>query len=100
VTYWALNAILLGAVALVAFVAVARRRPPRALALLLTLGALLVTTAVFDNVMIAAGLVAYSPSSISGAFVGLAPLEDFAYAIAAAVLLPSVWVLLGGRRAA
>jgi len=31
--------------------------------------------------------------------VGIAPLEDFAYAVAALVLLPSVWVLLGGPKA-
>jgi lycopene cyclase domain-containing protein len=98
-TYWALNAIFLGAAALVAGTAVVVRRPPAAASVLLGLGALLVMTAVFDNVMIGIGLVGYDAGLISGAFIGLAPLEDFAYAIAAAVLLPSVWCLLGGRRA-
>jgi lycopene cyclase domain-containing protein len=55
-------------------------------------------TAVFDNVMIALGLFGYNSQQISGAFIGLAPLEDFAYAIAAVVLLPVLWHLLGGRR--
>ena len=63
-------------------------------ALGVTLGVLLVMTAVFDNVMIGIGLVAYNESLISGAFIGIAPLEDFAYAIAAVVGLPSLWVLL------
>ena len=31
-------------------------------------------------------------------FSGVAPLEDFAYAIAAAILLPSLWMLMEGRR--
>ena len=61
---------------------------------------LLVMTAVFDNVMIAIGLVGYDPALISGAMVGIAPLEDFAYAIAAVVLLPSLWVLLARSRPA
>ena len=60
---------------------------------------LLVLTAIFDNLMIAAGLVAYDDSLTSGIFVGLAPLEDFSYAIAAAVFVPSVWsVLTAGPR--
>ena len=60
---------------------------------------LLVLTAIFDNLMIAAGLVAYDDSLTSGIFVGLAPLEDFSYALAAAVFVPSVWsVLTAGPR--
>ena len=93
-TYWALNAVFLAVVAVVALAAVLSRRRPRWTALGLAAVALLVTTAVFDNVMIAVGLVGYDDALISGAFVGIAPLEDFAYAIAAVVLLPSLWHLL------
>ena len=93
-TYWALNAIFLGAVAVVT--AVAARRLNWA-AVGLTAGVVLVMTAVFDNIMISVGLVAYNPSLITGAFLGVAPLEDFAYAIAAIVGLPSLWVLLGRK---
>lgn len=96
-TYWALNAIFLAVVAVVAIFSLATRRSPRWVAVLIGLGALLVATAVFDNVMIGIGLVGYDRSLISGAFLGIAPLEDFAYAIAAAVLLPSLWTLIGGR---
>lgn len=59
---------------------------------------LLVLTAVFDNLMIAAGLVAYDDALTSGIHIGLAPIEDFAYAIAAAVFVPSAWALLTARR--
>ena len=97
-SYWSLNAIFLAVVAVVAIIAVVRGRRRRWLAVLITLGVLLVVTAIFDNVMIGIGLVGYNHAKISGAFIGVAPLEDFAYAIAAAVLLPSVWMLTEGRR--
>jgi len=97
-TYWSLNAFFLAAVALVALAAVLSRRAPRWKALAVAAVALLATTAVFDNVMIGIGLVDYNPDLISGAFVGVAPLEDFAYAIAAVVLLPALWHLLPARR--
>jgi len=98
-TYWALNAIFLAAVAAVAVVAVLSKRGPRWASVGLVLGVVLLMTAVFDNVMIGVGLVGYSAEKISGAFIGIAPLEDFAYAIAAVVLLPSLWTLIGGKRA-
>ncbi|GAA0991237.1 lycopene cyclase domain-containing protein [Subtercola frigoramans] len=99
-TYWALNAFFL-AVAVVLF-AVARivRRKPAVVPVLVTLAVLLVITAVFDNVMIGIGLVGYNQALISGAFIGIAPLEDFAYAIGAAVLLPALWMLMPARAAA
>ena len=96
-SYWALNAIFLAVVAAVAIVAIARRRAPVWASLAITLGVLLIMTAVFDNVMIGIGLVGYDRALISGAFIGIAPLEDFAYAIAAVVLLPSIWMLAGKR---
>lgn len=97
-TYWALNAIFLAVIiAVVVAATIVRRRRLRWPALAVTLAVLLVMTAVFDNVMIGIGLVAYNESLISGAFIGLAPLEDFAYAIAAVIGLPSLWVLLGRR---
>ena len=98
-TYWALNAIFLGVVAAVAVAAVLSRRGPRWASVGLVLGVVLLMTAVFDNVMIGVGLVGYDEAKISGLFIGIAPLEDFAYAIAAVVLLPSLWCLIGGKRA-
>ena len=98
-TYWALNAIFLGAVAAVALGAVLSKRAPRWASVGLVLCVVLLMTAVFDNIMIGVGLVGYDESKISGAFIGIAPLEDFAYAIAAVVLLPCLWTLSGGTRA-
>jgi lycopene cyclase domain-containing protein len=98
VTYWALDAIFLGAVVLIALATLATRRAPKWVAVLIAAGILLVLTAIFDNVMIGIGLVGYDRALISGIFIGRAPLEDFAYTVAAAVLLPSLWTLLGRKR--
>jgi lycopene cyclase domain-containing protein len=97
-TYWALNAIFLGVVAVVALAAVLTRRGPRWRAVGLAAIPVLVLTAIFDNVLVGLGIVGYDASRISGVLVGVAPLEDFSYAIAALVLLPSVWELASIRR--
>lgn len=97
-SYWALNLIFLSAVAAVALAAVFSRRTHRWTAVAIVTGVLLLLTAVFDNLMIGIGLVGYDEAFIGGLYVGIAPLEDFAYAIAAAVLLPSLWALIGGAR--
>lgn len=55
-------------------------------------------TAVFDNVMIASGLFHYPAEHLSGLRIGLAPLEDFAYPLAAAFLLPAILALLTPRQ--
>lgn len=59
---------------------------------------LCVLTAVFDTLMIAADLYVFDPSKILGVYIVGAPLEDFAYAIAAAVGMPVLWTVLGRRR--
>ncbi|MCU1437459.1 MAG: lycopene cyclase [Naasia sp.] len=64
------------------------------------LAVVLVLTAVFDNVILTLGIVAYDESHLSGVRLGLAPLEDFAYALAAGIGLPALWVLLPARRKA
>lgn len=96
-SYWALNAIFLTLVAIVAAAAAFAHRSPRWRAIAIAAVPLLVLTAIFDNLMIALGLFGYNREHISGAFIGLAPLEDFAYTIAVVVLLPSLWQLLGRR---
>ena len=55
---------------------------------------LLVLTAIFDNLMIQAGLVVYPEEHLSGLRIGVAPLEDFSYPLCAAFLVPSVFTLL------
>ena len=96
-TYWTLNAFFLGFAALVAIVALVARRSPSWRGIGLASIVVLILTAVFDNVLVATGIVGYDPTLISGAKVGVAPLEDFAYAVAGLVLLPSLWSLLGSR---
>lgn len=54
-------------------------------------------TAVFDNLIIGTGIVAYEASKISGLKIGLAPIEDFSYTIAGLLLLPGIWNLLRVR---
>jgi len=98
VTYWMLNLVFLGAVALVTLAAIISRRAPSWRAVGLAAIPVLILTAVFDNILVGTGIVGYDPAVISGAKVGVAPLEDFAYAIAALILLPSVWALLTPRR--
>ena len=97
-TYTLLNIVFLLVVALVAIAAVVARRSPRWRAVGLAALLLLTMTAIFDNVIIGTGLVAYDDSLISGVRIGLAPIEDFAYTVAALVLLPAVWELLARRR--
>lgn len=100
-SYWALNGVfLIAALAVGTAAAVRLKGRARKVALAAAGGAaavVLVLTAVFDNLMIAAGLFTYAPGMISGMKVGLAPLEDFAYPVAAVLLLPGLWILLGHR---
>jgi lycopene cyclase domain-containing protein len=53
-----------------------------------------VLTAVFDSLMIGAGLFDYAPALISGIRIGAAPVEDFGYPLAAVILLPPLWTML------
>jgi lycopene cyclase domain-containing protein len=58
---------------------------------LVTLGALLLLTLIFDNLMLWADLFRYDTSKLLGFYVGLAPIEDFFYAILAAIIVPVLW---------
>lgn len=72
------------------------RRASRVAWALAACGVLLLT-AVFDNVLVGTGIVGYDPGLISGIRIGVAPIEDFAYAVAALLLLPALWDLLPVR---
>ena len=105
-TYWWLDLVFLGLAIAVLLVALrVSRRPVRALIarwgapIAIACVTVLVLTAVFDNIMISSGLATYAMSAISGLLVGTAPLEDFAYPVAGAILLPSLWLLFGRRGA-
>jgi len=93
-TYWLLNLAFLAIVAVVAVATLFARRAPRWRLVGLAAIPLVVLTAVFDNVLVGVGIVAYDPVRISGIRIGVAPIEDFAYAVAAVVLLPCLWSLL------
>lgn len=92
--YFWLNLIFL-VVAFCALFLVPKNRWP---AYLVGLLPMLAITAVFDNLIIASGIVAYDPSKISGIMIGLAPIEDFAYTVAAVMIVPSIWSALTRRK--
>ena len=77
-----------------------RTRGPRPIAVLLTVVVLFVLTAAFDTAMIASGLFHYAQDPLLGLHVGLAPIEDFAYPLAGALLLPALWTAMRARRRA
>lgn len=63
----------------------------------LSLAALLLVTAIFDNFIVGSGIVAYDEKLISGILIGYAPIEDFAYTLVAAILIPICWWWLSRR---
>jgi lycopene cyclase domain-containing protein len=94
-TYWLINIPFLVAASLVLGAAVAMRRAPGGRALLIAAGIMMFLTAVFDNAIIGFGLVDYDEALISGLRIGVAPVEDFAYTVAALLIVPALWHLLG-----
>ena len=94
-TYPLLSVAVLAALALVC-VPTLRRMPFRPLAL--TALVLVALTAVFDNIIVGLDIVAYDDAKISGLLVPIAPIEDFAYALGAVLLIPTVWTWLGRRK--
>lgn len=62
---------------------------------IITLLGLLLLTLIFDNVIIGLQIVGYNNSLILGYRVFLAPIEDFMYALLAAILVPALWHKLG-----
>ncbi len=63
-----------------------------------TLGALLVLTLIFDNLIIWAGIVGYDTSKILGIYAGVAPIEDFFYAVLAVIIVPVLWKQFGDKK--
>jgi lycopene cyclase domain-containing protein len=92
--YLTLNLLFLG-LSLLALLLVPRNRWP---AYLVGMLPLILITALFDNLIVAAGIVGYDPSKISGILVGMVPIEDFAYTIAAVLIVPSVWSAMLKRK--
>lgn len=57
-----------------------------------------VMTALFDSVIIIADIVRYHPEMISGIRIWRAPIEDFAYALAACLGVAVLWEGLGEKQ--
>ncbi len=89
-----LNGIVLVVLIAVCLPVLRRMRP---WALVWTVFHLCILTLVFDTAMIAADLYVYHPDKILGVYLWGAPLEDFAYALAAALGMPVLWTVLGAR---
>lgn len=98
-TYLGLAACFVAACVPLFVCAVWRRRPDRRwwIATGLTLLTLAVLTAVFDTAMIAADLFRFDESRLAGHFIGLAPVEDFAWPVAAVLVVPAVALLATPR---
>ena len=87
-TYVALNVVFL---AVVLAVLKWRRLLVWNRSVIVTLCILIACTAVFDSLIIAAGIVDYDTTKILGIYIGTAPIEDFMYALLAAVIVPALW---------
>lgn len=100
-TYLVMSAVAVVIVLLVAASSVLIRKPERLgrsiAAAAITLVLLFALTAVFDSLMIAGGLMEYTPEHLLGWFIGLAPIEDFSYPLAGVILLPALWLLFAPR---
>ncbi len=86
-TYLILNCVFLAMVIIALRVKIGR--PSKSI--LITLAILLALTAIFDSVIIGLGIVAYNTDTILGLYIGLAPIEDFFYAILAVIVVPTLW---------
>jgi len=62
-----------------------------------TMGFMLLVTLVFDNIIIGLGIVDYDVSKLSGIYLGLAPIEDFAYTVVSVITVASIWLKFSGR---
>lgn len=90
-TYLVLNLIVIGLVVFALRIRPHKPSRPWTIALI----GLLVLTAIFDNVIISLGIVGYDPTKLLGIYVGLAPVEDFFYAVLAVLLVPVLWNKIG-----
>ncbi len=59
--------------------------------IVITVAILVFFTAIFDSLIVGQGIVAYDLTKTLRIFIGRAPVEDFAYALVAAILIPYLW---------
>jgi len=101
VTYLRLDLLVIAVAVLLAVLgarAARRQGTPFGVPVAVTLVVLVALTVVFDSVMIGADLFRYDPAGLVGVRVWRTPVEDLAWPVAAALALPSVWVLLSPAR--
>ena len=53
--------------------------------------ALLIMTAIFDQIIIGLRIVSYDTDKILGLYIGLAPIEDFFYCLGAVIIVGRLW---------
>ena len=94
-TYLLLNLLFTAAALAVGFALYPKRLRKVAWLALLPLA---IATAIFDNLIVGFGIVAYDPTKISGVLIGCAPIEDFCYSLAAVWLVPAIWRRALNRR--
>jgi lycopene cyclase domain-containing protein len=87
-TYLALNLVFM-LVAFVSLILISRKNPWRAIGF--TMIWMILMTLVFDNVIIALGIVGYDENKISGLLLGLAPIEDFSYTVVSVLAVGILW---------
>lgn len=92
-TYLLLNLAFL--VTLIMFMPKKLKKPP--VAWWITLGGLLVLTAIFDPLIIYFNIVEYTPEKILGLKLFGAPIEDFFYALYASCIVPLIWNRIGEK---
>jgi len=97
-TYLIINAPFLAIAATVLAVAVWRGARPTVFPWVVAFFVMMILTAIFDNAIIGFGLVDYNDALISGIRLGFAPLEDFAYTLAALLIIPALWHLLAPKK--
>jgi lycopene cyclase domain-containing protein len=56
-----------------------------------TLLVMVLVTLIFDNVIVALGIVDYDATKISGLVLGLVPIEDFAYTVVSVLAVSAIW---------
>lgn len=86
-TYMLLNLVFL---VVTAAVFIARRPNIRPKHFFILLSVMLLLTAIFDNLIIHFGVVAYNADTITGWYIWKAPIEDFSYTIAVCLLVPTL----------
>ena len=92
-SYFLLNTLFLGAVVITGLV-LRKRLAWKVIAQ--TTAVILILTAIFDNLIVGTGIVAYDEDLILGVKIGYAPIEDFSYSLAAPLLIAIVIELKKG----